>query len=353
MPEARKHRRSTPVHRLLAASAALLLSPSGVALAQAGSRQSATTAFDQQRPGQGTGVRLEIDYFNPSDPEAKPPAVQKVVTRLHAGSGIDTSVPALCTASDLELMASGAAACPTASRVGGGEIDLDTGLPGPARTLRNDVTLLNNTGQLIFLLESKSEPRSRFVARASIHGTTITSEVPPVPGGPPDGFTAIKRVRVGVRAISVGRGSSRRSYVTTPDSCPTSGTWTNEVEFTYRDGISQTVASQSPCRRSSKRPDRTAPRIRLGGVPRKRCVSRAFRARVRIAESSLRRATLSLDGRRLLATRKKRFSRRIHTRRLRPGRQRLTVVAIDNAGHRSIKRARFRTCRRPRIALTG
>jgi hypothetical protein len=298
-------------------------------------------------------VRLEIDYVNPSDPEAKPPAVQKVVTKLHPGTGMDTSVPALCTASDVELMASGAAACPAASRVGGGEIDLDTGLPGPGRLLRNDVTLLNDTGQLIFLLESKNEPRTRFVARATIDAdrATITSEVPPVPGGAPDGFTAIKRVRVGVRPVSVGQGARRRSYVTTPPSCPLSGTWTNTVTFTYRDGVSQAVASQSLCSRSGGRPDDRPPRIRLAGVPRKRCARRAFRARARIFESHLRRATLSLDGRRLLTTRNKRFSRRIRAGR--PGRHRVTVAALDNAGNRSVKRARLRTCRRPRIALTG
>ena len=97
--------------------------------------------------------------------------------------------------------------------------------------------------------------------------------------------------------------------------------------------------------------DHKAPRIRLTGAPRKRCAHRGFRARVRIRErwSGLRRAQLSLDGRRLLVTRKKRFSRRIPARRLRPARHRLTVVARDSAGNRSVKEARFRSCRpRPR-----
>jgi hypothetical protein len=320
------------------------------ALAQAGSRQSAAAVFDAQRPGASTGLRLAIDYLNPSDPEAKPPAVQTVVTTLPAGTGIDDSVPARCAASDPELMASGPAACPPASKVGGGEIDLDTGVAGPGRLVQNDVTLLNNKGELVFLLESKGDPRSRTVSRASVSGTTIKTEVPPVPGGPPDGFLAIKRVRLSVQARSTGQGSSRRDYLSTPRSCPAGGTWTTTATFTYRDGVSQIVRSESPCtlQRGGARRDDKAPRIHLGGVPRNRCVRRAFRVRVRIAErwSGLRRARLSLDQRKLVVTRRKRFSRRIPPERLRSGLHRLTVVAVDNAGNRSTRRVRFGRCRR-------
>jgi hypothetical protein len=331
-------------------AALALLSGGGAALGQSGSRQSAATTFGQQRPGNSTGVSLAIDYVNPGDRQAKPPAVQKVVNRLQRGTVIDTSVPARCTASDAELTANGAAACPAASNVGSGEVDLDSGLAGPSRMLANDVTLLNNRDELIFLLESKGGgPRSRFVSRNAIAGATITSEVPPVPGGPPDGFLAIKRVRILVQRLSVGRGSRQRNYVTTPNFCPRSRNWTNTATFTYRDGVSQTVSNRSPCvgTRARGRRDYKAPRIRLRGVPRKRCTRRRFRARVRIAErwSGLRRARLSLDGRRLLVTRKKRLTRRIRAGRLRPGRHRLTVIARDNAGNRSVKKARFRTCR--------
>jgi hypothetical protein len=217
------------------------------AVGQSGSRQTVDLVFDEQRPARTSGVRLAIDYINPEDPAAKPPAVQKVVIALAAGSAIDTSVPARCEASNAQLMTAGGAACPAGSRVGGGEVDLDTGVPGPARIAQFDVTEFNNKDELILLLESKSEPRTRIVARSVISGGTITTEVSPVPGGPPDGFTAIKRVRLSLEPVSVGEGASRRSYVTTPDSCPTEKAWTNTVTFTYRDGVSQTVSDSSPC----------------------------------------------------------------------------------------------------------
>jgi hypothetical protein len=332
--------------RILLLPAAVVLAMSAGASAQTASRQNAAAVFSESRPGQSTGIRLAIDYLNPDDPGAKPPAVQKVVTRLQPGTAIDSSVPARCEASDPELMTSGAAACPAGSKVGGGEIDLDTGVPGPGRLVQNDVTLLNGNGELIFLLESRGEPRSRTVSRAAVQGTTITSEVPPVPGGPPDGFLAIKRVRLTVAPRSVGQGANLRSYIATPSSCPASGSWTNSATFTYRDGVSQSVANRSRCQGSAARRDYKPPKIRLAGVPHRQCARRDFRARVRIAErwSGLRRAQLFLNGRRLLLTSSKRFSRRIRVGRLRAGRHRLAVVAVDNAGNRSVVRAGFRRC---------
>jgi hypothetical protein len=331
------------VKRLLLLLAVVLLSVPPLAHGQEGTRQTVAVWFDERRPAQPTGVRLAIDYLNPQDAQAKPPAVQKVVIAHAPGSEIDTSVPERCEASNSDLMARGPAACPPASKVGVGEVDLDTGFPGPSRVLTYDVAMFNNTRELILLLESKSEPRSRIVARSVVEGGTITTDVSPVPGGPPDGFTAIKRVRLSLDALSAGG----RSYVATPASCPAGGSWTNTVTFTYRDGVTQTVRDSSPCIAAGASPrDDEAPRIRLRGIPRRGCARHRVMARVRVTDngSGLARAELLVDGRRLLATRRERFSRRI--RAPRRGRRRVTVVAVDNAGNRAVRRARFRRCRR-------
>ena len=322
--------------RIATAGAVALACVPAAAGAQ-GSRQTATFVFTESRAGQSSGLRVAIDY--PSAPESKPPAVQEVVVRLQPGASIDTSVPARCEASDAELVANGPAACPTGSRVGRGELDVDTGVPGPARILANKATFLNNRGQLIFLLDSGTR---RTVVRATVKGRTITTEAPPIPGGPPDGFSAVKRVRFTLSAISKGG----RNYVTTPARCPAGG-WRNSASFTYRDGVSQTISNRSPCAGNATRADNKAPRIRVAGVPRRGCARTGFRARVRIAErwSGLRRASLALGRRRIVVTGRKRFSRRIPAKRLRAGRHRLTVVAVDRAGNRSVKRIGFRRCR--------
>jgi hypothetical protein len=93
------------------------------------------------------------------------------------------------------------------------------------------------------------------------------------------------------------------------------------------------------------RGDRLAPRLRVTGVPRRRCVRRGFRARVRVREGSrLRRGALFRDRRRLRSTRKKRYSVVVRTGRLRRGRHAVRVVAVDAAGNRRTLRRRFVRC---------
>ena len=313
-------------------------------------RQTATAVFDQRLPGRSAAVALAIDYVNPDDAGGKPHAVRRVVNELPPGTTIDTSVPERCGASDAQLMASGPAACPAGSRVGGGEVVLDTGNPGPARLYENNVTLLNGQDQLILLLESKSEPPNRFVSRAAVDGTRVVSEVPPVPGGPPDNFTAIKRVRLATQAVSTGG----RNYATTPASCP-SGGWRSTHTFEYRDGRVETVTNDSPCQEPGPpcagcvpRPDRKPPRVELFGVKRRGCIHRSFVVRARAVDdaSGLEAVELTLDGRRLATTRRSRLSVRLRPARLRPGEHRLVASARDRAGNSRQRAVSFRPCGR-------
>jgi hypothetical protein len=330
--------------RIATLTTALCITGAGLAAAQTGERQSIDFTFSNQRPGGGADVRLAIDYVNPEDSQAKPPAVAKVVETLAPGSRIDSSVPERCTASDAAITGQGAAACPAGSNVGGGEVDFDTGLQ--PRVLRYKVTQFNNAGEVIELFESAEGPPNRVVARAAVEGRTITATVPPIPGGPPDGFLAIKRVRLTLKNVSASRSGHAVHYVTTPGSCPAAGGWTNSITFTYRDNVTQTRSSLSPCTggASGGRADRSPPRIAIGGLSR-RCASRDFRAQVRIRDrSGLRRARVRMDGRFVRQTRRQRFAIRVPARRLGAGRHRLYVAARDKAGNQSRKTVHFRRC---------
>ena len=232
---------------LVAAVLALTVAP---AAAQGAVRQTASADFTSEAVSEPTGLDLAIDYL-PGGPDAdsKPWAVKKVVTRLPEGTRIDSAAVPRCTASDLILMLRGPSACPAGSVIGGGRLSVDTGIldldvgePGPLRNIVFDVSLLNNTGQQIFVLRPISPvslPTPFIVTRATVTGRTITSTVPPIPGlPPPDAFTAIKRVRLAINH----RDSD---YLTTPDTC--SGTWTSKLAFTYSDGITQHVSSTDSC----------------------------------------------------------------------------------------------------------
>lgn len=316
----------------------------GAAVAQQyedGTRQTTRFVFDKQSPGSSAGLAIDIDYVNPDSPDAKAPAVQTVFETLAPGTHIDTTAPEQCRASDAQLSSQGAAACPPGSVVGSGEVDLDTGVPGPGRIVKNKITQINNQDELILLFEQESGTRTP--SRAKVEGRSITAQVPPIPGGPPDGFTAIKRVRLVLDAVTTGEGAARKSYITTPDLCPPGGAWTNTVEFTYRDGKTQLTRSSSPCAPGAPEFDRTPPRVRIG-VPRK-CVSRSFKARVRITDGSrLRGAEVRVDGRLRRSLVSKRFRIRVFADRLPTGKHQVSVAATDVAGNEGRRTVAFRRC---------
>jgi hypothetical protein len=238
----------------LAVCVLLVMSSVDAASAQTGSRQTATFTLAEQRPGASTALSFSVDYVNPADRAAKPPAVRRVVETLARGARFDTSVPAQCLATDAELMLLGEDACPPGSKVGAGFIRIDTGFPGPNRAIEADIVFLNRTGQLIFVNTDRATG-ARVVARGTIEGGRLTTNAPPLPGTPPDGG-AIDVVRTRLESISRLVGGVRRGYITTPASCPPSRSWTNTVSFTYADGVTQTVASRSPCLGSAPAPPR-------------------------------------------------------------------------------------------------
>jgi hypothetical protein len=226
----------------------------GVALAAEGSYQSSEYTLDQVRPGRPAAEHFKFDYVNPDDPDAKPPAVKKVVTILPRGARYDASVPGSCTASDAELTAQGAAACPEDSRIGGGVITVDTGMPGPARIVTADTEFFNNAedpdGEFIYLNTVRGTS-ARTVLRADVTKRRTITTSPMLPGTPPDGG-AIDTVDVVVTRVVRRIDGKRRAYITTPRRCPRSKTWVARVKFTYGDDYSQIVPTANPCKRKRR-----------------------------------------------------------------------------------------------------
>jgi hypothetical protein len=209
--------------------------------------QTASLRFIESSPGRASGYRVRIDYTNPDDPEAKPPSVRKVVEVFPRGTRVDTGAPARCGATDAELMLVGRSACPRGSIVGTGFIKLDTGIPGPGRYLKEDVTFLNNTRQLIYLTKDRATG-ARTVVRARIRDERIVTEAPLLPGAGTDG-AAIDVVRGNFPKLVRMRDGQRRAYVTTPQRCPDQGSWVTRVRFAYHDGTIQTERTRNRCGR--------------------------------------------------------------------------------------------------------
>jgi len=340
------HRRLRRMRRALTAAIAL----SVVAMAQASAlsetpRQTYSERFTTDEPGVSTGRAYAIDWVNPNDADGKPTSFSHLHVELAPGARFDTSAIPQCQASDAELMAEGASACPRDSVVANEEVLVDTGLPGSGRYLTDDSVFFNNRNELV-LLATVRENGARVVLRAQMGVNTIDLDVPPLPGAPPDGG-APKRQRGTWYPRSTRRDGRQLNYLTTPPTCPSSGYWVNRVTYTYRDGVTQTAQSRSPCRppAEGQATDRRRPVIRASGIPRP-CARRAFRARLRIADASALRTVRVALGRRTLArSRRKRLAVRVPAERMRPGRHTIRVVAIDAHGNRARRKFRFRRCR--------
>jgi hypothetical protein len=223
-----------------------LMMVAGAAVALAGgSRQEASYTLGSHRPHHGTSEHFVFDYRKPGDPSAKPPAVRRVATILPRGARFDTSIPGSCTASDAELTAQGAGACPKRSAIGGGIVTVDTGAPGPGRFVTADVEFFNNAtdpeGEFIYLNTVRGTG-ARTVIRADVKRRRTITEAPMLPGTPPDGG-AIDTVDVKVAAVHTKSGD----YITTPRRCPDRGFWRTKVRFTYADDVTQTVRDRSRC----------------------------------------------------------------------------------------------------------
>jgi hypothetical protein len=84
--------------------------------------------------------------------------------------------------------------------------------------------------------------------------------------------------------------------------------------------------------------------VRISGVPRG-CTRAGFRASVRIeAKSSLRWVHVRVNGALVLRTRRRRFGVPVGTARLHRGRNRISVIVRDRAGHQAVAIARFERC---------
>src|SRR4051812_8344055 len=105
-----------------------------------------------------------------------------------------------------------------------------TGFPGAGEDAV-DVDGWNDAGVLVLRGGSHDYP-IHFVTRARRKGQVSTVEVSRVPGGPPDGESALRRIH----HVFAPRSLGRRAYMRTPRNCPRSRVWTFRARFTFADG---------------------------------------------------------------------------------------------------------------------
>jgi hypothetical protein len=231
----------------LALAALLTCAAAAAAQPVSGPRETVDNRLTTTRPNSPTGFTYRATYHAAGDPKGRPPYMRKMISYAPPGLRYDTSVPARCTASDLELAARGAAACPAASRVGGGTTD-GLWLDRFASTLKVDV--FNNAGQQIFVVASPGEAS---VSRGTIQPDGSVEFASPTcyPVTDPCPFDNALHLGSSITVPPYTRriGGRLRSYYTTPPRCPTSSSWKVPIRFWWSDGAVDTVVVKQPCRR--------------------------------------------------------------------------------------------------------
>jgi hypothetical protein len=284
-------------------AAALLSLLGGVASADSTPAADFDLRLSSERPDTLTGASIHVLYRDPSDPDAKPSPLTKVVIEAPAGTRFDGTAVLSCQATDDELMARGRDACPSDSRVGGGSLTAMTGFGPPVDPYATDVTLFNSGDGIIELVTQKGTNQVLGIDRTKFTGpSTLTAHPPATPGGPPDGKTSVRELFFTYDAV---RGPTGKRFITTPPDCPARGLWSSRLLFSTADGNSYRVGSTTTCLRPKGASPR--PRLRLSVTPRRVVAGRRVRFRVRVRSSDpscARAATVRFAGRRLRTNRR-------------------------------------------------
>jgi hypothetical protein len=217
------------------------------ASAVSGPHETIDNVLSTTQPNSPTGFSFSATYHAAGDPSAYPPYMRRMTAYNPDGLRWDTSVPAACTASDLELATLGAAACPAGSRLGGGSATASVMGSAPTTT---QLDFFNNTNGQIILLRS---PLIATVARGKIFPDGSVEFASPTcfpyvnpPGCATDNVLQLAS-SITVAPYTKNVDGIMRSYMTTPATCPSTGHWSDPITLWWADGTVDTVVLAEPC----------------------------------------------------------------------------------------------------------
>lgn len=233
---------------LVTAACVLFWPAAAQAVSGSGPHETVDISISTDQVNASAGLTYTASYHGLANPAADPPALRRIVIVGPPGTRSDTSVPGQCMATDEQLKNMGEAACPADSRIGSGWVEVK---PLGLLPQRLDTTIFNGPGEQIELVKFGNAGGA--VARSTIVGGTLDGPVPtcltggqPPSGCPFDQVTILSQ-SLTTQPVSVGQGTQRRDYLTTPPVCPPSGYFKTLVTLYYADGTVETVVPTQPC----------------------------------------------------------------------------------------------------------
>jgi hypothetical protein len=241
------------VQLLLALSA--LWAAGAVAQPGTGPRETINQSFTSARPSSPTGTSFTASFHAAGDVKGSPPPLKRMVVYPPRGMRYDTSVPARCSASDIELQIRGPAACPAGSQLGGGTVEGLILVPLAHDFVfdhyRHTTYVVNNANQQIVLIKSEgfTVVRGRFRPDGSIAWQLPTCFPKASAAECVDDYLIQLKSSAILPPYKKTSNGRVRSYATTPATCPARGYWRTTVRFSWANGAVDSVVSKQPCRR--------------------------------------------------------------------------------------------------------
>ena len=204
-------------------------------------------SFAATTPRSPTGASTHIVY--PDRQGTKPEPIQRLVLRFPSRSRISQAAVPECRASDSELFTKGLSACPDDSNLGGGTGSAVTGFGPPIDPVPGDLHLFHGPGEILNVATPPGSDRVLLVSHLRIaHRRLIDTPAEDTPssapGGPPDGQTVGKEIKITLERIVSAAGTP---FLRTPRTCPAGGAWKAALRVTYASGDRERAVSRTPC----------------------------------------------------------------------------------------------------------
>jgi hypothetical protein len=280
--------------RILGGSVAVAATLAVAATVQGGETDRAAYDFklSAKTPSTPSGLSVHVVLKHPDDPEAKPPALDGAELGLPPGMKIDDSAVPRCEATDDDFQMQGRDACPADTQVGEGAVTVMTGVP-PADPQTLDIVAFNGEGEVVEVVFFPDTNAVAGIDRVTIEDDRLVAHPPSPPGGPPDGRTAIRELKLEVpRRL----GPNGDPYVTTPPDCA-NGAWLSRGHFEFADGGQTVVPSESSCEPQAA----VHPGVEVSVAPRRTRVGRRSTFQIEVSSADarcIRRARVRLGKRR-------------------------------------------------------
>jgi hypothetical protein len=232
--------------RKLALCSFLVVAAASTAAVAFGSSEATTFSFKQSahKPSAPTGIAFNLEFGDPAAANGLPAGLKDFKITMPKGAKFDPAGAAQCKATNAELMAQGAAACPAASRIGKGQA-----------TATNGTAVVDVAG---FIFNEKASGKNAFLFLFLINGAYAAAFDAPVKGsslsatgltGAVPGGLLVTKFSGTIDKHSKGRGKKKHVLITAPSACPKSKKWINKATFTFLDGTKDTATSTSACKR--------------------------------------------------------------------------------------------------------